>query len=173
MHTAKMISKVMLLVLPLAYAGTHPPRPFNNSCLNARDSQNIAASYADLIGNFTAEKAAVLLTDDFTDTSDSINILSNKPLGSVTFPSKQDFIDEQSQLPAIPLAVTAVDAFTCDTVVLRWTQTFGNTPRPVAGITVLVVKKVDDAWKFQTIFTEFNSIVYLENLGGNCTSLAS
>ncbi|CAJ2510656.1 Uu.00g062810.m01.CDS01 [Anthostomella pinea] len=150
----------------------------NHTCLTRQEGLNITAKYADLIGAFTVEKAEALLSDDFSDTSDSINTLSGKPLGSATFPTKDDFIREQSNFPAIPLDVKSVDAITCDTVVLRWTQTFGESAQPVAGMTVLVAFKGgddddDDDWKLKTVYTEFNSLIYLHDIGGNYTLPAS
>ncbi|KAI8625102.1 hypothetical protein F5Y19DRAFT_479976 [Xylariaceae sp. FL1651] len=138
-------------------------------CMDPKDGQKLASRYADLIGAFTPEKAEVLLADDFTDTSDSINTLSSKPLGSVTFPSKQDFIREQSQQPIIPLNITSVDATTCDTVVLRWTQEFGAISKPVAGISVLVACMQDDDWRIKAVHTEFNSVIYWQDMGGLCS----
>ncbi|KAI3317567.1 hypothetical protein HD806DRAFT_526930 [Xylariaceae sp. AK1471] len=146
-----------------------PGHPTRSWCLDPKDGQKLAARYADLIGAFTASKAQVLLTSDFTETSDSINALSGKPLGSVTFPSKQDFINEQLQQPSIPLKITSVDAVTCDTVALRWTQTFGTPAKSVAGITVLVARMENDDWRLKTIYTEFNSMVYVQDIGGACT----
>jgi hypothetical protein len=150
----------------------HPTPPSllpQNWCLDAKDGQKLAARYADLIGAFTASKAQALLTSDFSETSNSINALSGKPLASVTFPSKQDFIDEQLQQPSIPLNITSIDAITCDTVTLRWTQTLGTPVKPVAGIAVLVAKMESDDWRLKTIYQEFNSMVYVQDIGGICT----
>ncbi|KAI0020360.1 hypothetical protein F4780DRAFT_742120 [Xylariomycetidae sp. FL0641] len=147
--------------------GTRGPK-----CLSSSDSQELADNYADLIGNFSADKADALLTDDFVDISDSINSLAGKPLGSTTFPTKEAFKQGQAALPMIPLVIKEIDAVTCDTVTLRWTQTFGANNQPVQGISVLFASKQDGEWKLSKILTEFNSLVYLQNLGGNCSSPA-
>ncbi|KAF3765183.1 hypothetical protein M406DRAFT_243610, partial [Cryphonectria parasitica EP155] len=131
----------------------------------------LAEAYAALIGNYTAALAQSFLADNFTDTSDSINALAGFPLGSVTFSSKQAFMDSQASQPGIPLVVTATSAVGCDTLVLRWTQTFGADNLPVAGISVLsfVCEEEEEdggQWRLKTLETEFNSLVYYRDMGG-------
>lgn len=126
--------------------------------------------YSQLIGNYSDDLADSFLADGFTEISDSINILAGIPLGSVTFTSAPAFKAGQSQLPKIPLAVTSTNAFTCDTIVLRWTQTFGNPARPVDGISILVVVPNNQGgFQLKTLYTEFNSLTYNVNAGGSCT----
>lgn len=129
-------------------------------CLDRRAVNETKTNYAEVIGNYTPELADRFLSDAFQDTSDSINVLAGNPLGSVTFPNKAAFKAGQSQLPKIPLVVKSVDAVTCDTIVLRWTQTFGNPakPEPVQGISILVTAFEKGAWKLKTLYTEFNSL---------------
>lgn len=139
-------------------------------CLSDSTARQVAADYASLIGAYTDAKANAMLTDDFSEMSDSINIIAHKPLGSVTFPTKKAFMNEVVHQPAIPVDVTSIDAYSCNVVSLRWTQTFGppSNPKPAAGISTLFMKKVGDQWRFQKIFTEFNSITYFMNSGGHC-----
>ncbi|KAH7028097.1 uncharacterized protein B0I36DRAFT_365211 [Microdochium trichocladiopsis] len=142
-------------------------------CLTAAGAKKVANNYASLIGQYTEAKAQNLLHSGFSETSDSINVLSKKPLGSVTFPTKAAFIAELNKFPVFPLSITSIEAYTCDTVVVRWTQTFGRTkPQPAAGISSLRMKKTKDGWKFYRIFTEFNSITYYQNMGGVCPVVA-
>ncbi|KAH8647227.1 hypothetical protein BX600DRAFT_518506 [Xylariales sp. PMI_506] len=143
--------------------------------LSTQDANKIAAQYAQLIGSYTKELADSFLDDSFTDTSDSINVLAGIPLGSVTFPSKAAFEAGQSQLPAIPLVITSINAITSNTIVLRWTQTFGAANQPVAGISILVVTgckngKSSSGYKLKTLYTEFNSLTYFTNTGGTVSS---
>jgi hypothetical protein len=117
--------------------------------------------------------ASSFLAEGFTDVSDSINALAGLPLGNVTFSSKQAFMASQESQPKIPLVVTGTHAVTHDTVVIRYTQTFGAANLPVAGISILeFVCGEGGQWKLETIWTEFNSLVYFKDIGGSC-SLAS
>lgn len=126
--------------------------------------------YAQLIGNYSDTLADAFLADDFSDTSASINALAGLDLSAVTFPSKAAFMASQATQPPIPLVVATVNAVTRDTIVLRWTQTFGQANLPVAGISILTfVCQEGQEWKLGTLYTEFNSIVYFEDLGGSCT----
>lgn len=66
--------------------------------------------------------------------------------------------------------VTAVSAVTCDTVVIRWTQTFGRGLQ-VSGISILeFVCGQNVTWQLKTLYTEFNSLAYFEDIGGSCTT---
>ncbi|KAK8106983.1 uncharacterized protein PG998_008996 [Apiospora kogelbergensis] len=161
-----------------ACASPYPNAPGggdHGKCLTKAAVDKITHDYAQVIGNYTDALADQFLAADFSDTSDSINALAGIPLGNVTFPNKAAFKAGQAQLPKIPLVVKAVDAVTCDTVVLRWTQTFGNPPKPAQGISILVNvrandKKDDADWKLKTLYTEFNSLTYFTNTGGSCTA---
>jgi hypothetical protein len=132
-------------------------------------AEQVVSQYSQLIGNYSDALAESFLADSFTDTSDSINVLTNAPLGSVTFPSKQVFMSVQAGQPKTPLVVQSVNAVTSDTIVLRWTQTFGAANQPVAGISILVVEWNNGVWQLKTIYTEFNSLTYFTNIGGSVT----
>lgn len=124
-------------------------------------------SYAQVVGNYTDALASAFLASDFTDVSDSINTLAGLPLGGATFSSKQAFMASQEAQPRIPLAVTGTYAVTHDTAVIRYTQTFGAAGLPVAGISILRFVCEDAQWKLKTIWTEFNSLVYSEDIGAS------
>lgn len=126
-------------------------------------------NYAEVIGNYSEALAQSFLFEDFKDISDSINILAGIPLGSVTFPSKQAFMASQATQPKIPVVVTGTYAVTRDTVVIRYTQTFGAGD-VVAGIAILgfACDQGDKQWKLKEINTEFNSLAYFQNIGGSC-----
>ncbi|KAK7978399.1 hypothetical protein PG996_004447 [Apiospora saccharicola] len=138
-------------------------------CLNPHAVDEITKNYAKVIGDYSPALADRFLADGFTDTSDSINMLAGIPLGSVTFKDKDAFKTGQSQLPKIPLVVKSVNAVTCDTIVLRWTQIFGNPAKPVQGISILVNVFEKGGWKLKTLYTEFNSLTYFVNTGGSVT----
>lgn len=150
------------------------PRGESTSCrpLEAA-SQTVTAlvnDYSQLIGNYTDALGERFLADSgFSDTSDSINALAGIPLGSTTFANKTAFLANQATQAAIPLVVTSVNAVTCDTIVLRWTQTFGAAALPAAGISILGFVCESRDWKLKTVYTEFNSLVYFQDVGGSCT----
>lgn len=83
-------------------------------------------------------------------------------------------VSHQATQPAIPLVVTAVSAVTRDTVVIRWTQTFGKDLQ-VAGISILgfacgqASGGTGSTWQLETLYTEFNSLAYYQDIGGSCT----
>ncbi|KAK7920076.1 hypothetical protein PG985_008098 [Apiospora marii] len=152
---------------------SHNPQPGggygNGKCLTPPAVEEITKNYAKVIGDYSDALADRFLADTFQDTSDSINVLAEIPLGNVTFPTKAAFKAGQSQLPKIPLVVKSVNAVTCDTIVLRWTQTFGKPANPVQGISILVNIFEKNAWKLKTLYTEFNSLTYFQNTGGKTT----
>ena len=75
-------------------------------------------------------------------------------------------------MPRIGLiSITSIEAYTCDTVIVCWTQTFQKQPKTVAGIASLRMKKTKDGWKFYKIFTEFDTVTYYQNIGGTCPGL--
>lgn len=144
------------------------------SCSKAleQNPKTVAAlvdNYAQVVGNYSEALAQSFLFADFKDTSDSINVLAGIPLGSTTFPSKQAFMASQATQPKIPVVVNGTYAVTRDTVVIRYTQTFGA-GSVVAGIAILgfACDQSDRQWKLKEINTEFNSLVYFKNIGGSC-----
>jgi hypothetical protein len=63
-------------------------------CMFQRDVDRMVEVYT-LINSAWDNSYADYIATDFRDTSDSINILSNKPLGSVTFATKAAYITFQ------------------------------------------------------------------------------
>lgn len=176
-------SSIFLFVSTAMGAALESPRSSSSisssSCLTscpralAENSKTVAAlvhNYAQVVGNYSDALASSFLADGFTDVSDSINALAGLPLGNTTFLSKQAFMASQETEPKIPLVVTGIYAVTHDTVVIRYTQTFGAADLPVAGISILEFVCEDGQWKLETIRTEFNSLVYFENIGGSCSN---
>ncbi|KKY35353.1 hypothetical protein UCDDA912_g04629 [Diaporthe ampelina] len=136
---------------------------------NPKTVAALVDNYAQVVGNYSEALAQYFLYEDFEDFSDSINVLAGIPLGSVTFPSKQAFMASQATQPKIPVVVTGTYAVTRDTVAIRYTQTFGA-GKVVAGIAILgfACGQDDREWKLKEINTEFNSLVYYQNIGGSC-----
>ncbi|KAK5171751.1 uncharacterized protein LTR77_003387 [Saxophila tyrrhenica] len=107
--------------------------------------------------------ANALLSNDFTDTSDSINQLAGIPEGSVTFASKADLIAGSTAQP--PLILETLDIFwSCNAISWRWVSTSG------AGNDVTPVKGIDNFYinpqgQIKSTYAEFNSGAWLANLG--------
>lgn len=76
------------------------------SCLSDQAAEVIIDAYVRMISKWNDEDA-YYLSDNFYDTSDSINSLAGIPLGTVTFPSKEAFIEHQHVMPDnLPLIIT-------------------------------------------------------------------
>lgn len=65
--------------------------------------------------------------------------------------------------------MVGVPVHTCDTIVVRWTQQFGQADQLVSGISVLIFECNDGNWQLKTLFAEFNSLSYFLNIGGTIT----
>ncbi|RVX70548.1 hypothetical protein B0A52_05199 [Exophiala mesophila] len=139
-------------------------------CLTPDSVNYLVTGFEGLIAAYTDADADRLLAEDFTDFADSINSLAGYPVGGVTFPSKAAFKAGQGAQPPVPIETLAIDAYTCDTIALRWLATMQ--PEPVKGITILKASNTEgkkDTWQIKTIFTEFNSIAWLKDIGGSVT----
>jgi hypothetical protein len=142
-------------------------------CLSPSVASGLVEGFGSLISAFTNATADSLLAPDFTDTSDSINFLAGEPEGAVTFPSKLAFELGQGAQQPIPFTVINIDAVTCNTVAFRWFVTIG--PKILKGINVFVASFSGDTslgvdgWQIETNFSEFNSGLWLEAIGGTCT----
>lgn len=139
-------------------------------CLTQASVDYLTDGFAGLISAYSNENAQTLLSDDFIDYSDSINSLIGAPVGVPTFPNKAAFMAGQGAQPPVPMNITAIEAFNCDTISLRWTA--GLQPEPVKGMTVLKASNAQgqkDTWQISVIFTEFNSISWLKDIGGSVT----
>jgi hypothetical protein len=142
-------------------------------CLTPAIASGLVEGFGSLISAYSNATANSLLAADFTDTSDSIDFLIGAPEGTVTFPSKLAFELGQGSQPPIPFTVINIDAVTCSTVAFRWFVTIG--PKIIKGINVFDAsfsgnKNLGvEGWQIETNFSEFNSGLWLEAIGGTCT----
>lgn len=142
------------------------------TCLTSTDAQNLVTGFASLLTAYTNATAEALLAGDFSDTSDSINFLAGNPLGSTTFPSKGAFEAGQGSQPPIGFQVLNIDAVTCTVIAFRWEATIGP-QTPVKGINILYAENnsgAADGWQIKTVFSEFNSGLWSQEVGGVCAS---
>jgi len=145
-------------------------KPNPGKCLTQESAQYLVDGFEGLISAYTDANADKLLSDDFSDYSDSINSLAGIPVGQVTFPNKAAFKAGQGAQPPVPISTLAIESVTCDTIALRWLVPLQ--PEPVKGITILKASNAQgqkDTWQIKTIFTEFNSISWLKDIGGKVT----
>jgi len=128
---------------------------------------NIVNAFLYLLANPTATNfnatANALFSDDFTDTSDSINQLAGIPEGSVTFSSKAAFIAGSGAQS--PLYLQTLDTFnSCDKISWRWISISGtgNDNEKVKGIDVF---EINEKGQIKATYAEFNSGAWLADLG--------
>ena len=148
------------------WGGHHDP----TKCLSQDSAQYLVDGFGKLISAYTTADAEKMLANDLVDYSDSILALQSLPLGGPVFPSKAAFEAGQGSQPAIPFELLALEAFTCDTIAFRWETTLKA--GAVKGITILKAENSQgqaNTWQISKIFTEFNSITWLEGIGGSIT----
>lgn len=138
-------------------------------CLTAGSASCLVDGFASLLTAYTNATANSLLANSFTDTSDSINFLGGYPLGSTTFPSKTAFELGQGSQPAIGFKVLNIDAVTCNVIAFRWEAILG-TSSPVKGIDILYAANNGGNWQITSVFSEFNSATWVQEIGGTCTT---
>ncbi|KAK1570021.1 uncharacterized protein LY79DRAFT_488266, partial [Colletotrichum navitas] len=139
-------------------------------CLSPEDGLQVATVFQQLIRNYSVEVADQLLAADVVAHCDGMNELAGKPLGAPTYHDREELkaaLEWQSRRPT-PVTLQTVDAVSCNTIVLKWTATFGEAKLSVRGIQILEVIRDSSSygWAIKSIDTEFNSLAYLVNLGG-------
>ncbi|KAK4947026.1 hypothetical protein LTR10_014168 [Elasticomyces elasticus] len=153
---------------PFGWGDWAAPNPA--TCMSNATVQYLVAGFGSLLSDYNTDVANTILADDLVDWSDSINSLIGAPVGNPTFPTKAAFEAGQGAQPAVPFEVLAIEAYTCDTIAFRWLVPLP--PNPIKGITILKTENSAgqaDTWQIKTIFTEFNSIAWLEDIGGSVT----
>jgi hypothetical protein len=138
-------------------------------CMTRAEAKDIVDIYARLIANYKAEDCEKYCASDFVDRSDSINTFIFKPLGEPTFATKEIFMEAQESNPPFPVVIDSIDAVDCEAVALRWHATFGAANKPSRGLTILGTTKREGWWQIKSIDVEFNSLIWLLNMGGNYT----
>jgi len=138
-------------------------------CMSEADAKEMVDVYARLIKNYQPADCEKYCADSFVDNSDSINTFLNQPLGGPTFATKKIFMEAQLVNPPFPLVVDSVDAVACEAIGLRWHATFGEANKPSKGITILHTTKEKGWWQIKQLDVEFNSLMWLLNMGGNYT----
>ncbi|GAB1310158.1 hypothetical protein MFIFM68171_00368 [Madurella fahalii] len=139
------------------------------ACMTRDEAKEIVDIYVRLISNYKEEDCVKYCAEDFVDRSDSINTFIFRPLGEPTFASKEIFMEAQLSNPPFPVAVDSIDAVDCEAIALRWHATFGAANLPSRGITIIGTTKREGWWQIKSLDLEFNSLIWLLNMGGNYT----
>lgn len=139
----------------------------NGECLTYSDASYLATGYGSLLSAYTEANSNIYLMPEYTEQSDSINVLAGIPAGQLTFPSRDAFEASQSQLDPIPFTLISIDAVDCTSFVFRWSTQFGQADLPVQGINIATAAKNSNGWQIQKQFVEFNSINWDKNVGGS------
>jgi hypothetical protein len=136
------------------------------TCLNGNDVNFIVGIYQKLIENYTAADAEAYVASNFVEYSDSINMFAGIPLGNPTFPSKGAFMAAQAANPPFPITIHSIDIANCDRISLIWSVAFGRAMKSVRGMTEIFTAKNSGVWQIWKMNVEFNSLVWLLNIGG-------
>jgi hypothetical protein len=139
------------------------------ACLTRAEGTEIVEIYKRLIANYKPEDCDKYCAKDFVDRSDSINTFINRPLGEPTFATKEIFMEAQLSNPPFPVVIDSIDAVDCEAIALRWHATFGAANLPSRGLTIIGTTKSEGWWQIKSLDVEFNSLIWLLNMGGNYT----
>lgn len=134
---------------------TAPSASATAICLTNVTAGDLVTKFGSLITNYTDSVADALLSDNFTDTSNSINMLGGYPLDAVTFASKAAFKAGQGSQPKIPFNVISIDTITCTNVTFRWTTTVVPNGLLVKGVNSFVAKNKNNSaagWQINTMY---------------------
>ena len=160
-----------------------------SKCMTDAEADQVATAWGTLIASYNDALADAVLTENFTDYSESVNTLINscpqgdaaKPLDLLapSFTSREMFKIGQGQQPAINFNRLNIWPG-CTSVNIRWMTT--NTapipnPKPVVGLIAMEVVKNQQAgaeypWLISTVYSEFDAGAWLQNLveAGICSS---
>jgi len=173
MRASSVIALATGLLAGSAVAKDSWAKPRDAFCLCDSDAEVIGNDFAQLISNYSAAFATEVLSDTYTDYSDSVISLIDSggiapiPLGSAVFASKAAFLAGQSSQPDVPFTILNT-WHTCDTVIIRWVAHPGT--QPVQGFDALVVVPSNSSespqpYQITTTYGEFNSGAWLADLG--------
>ncbi|KAK3496972.1 uncharacterized protein B0T23DRAFT_402180 [Neurospora hispaniola] len=128
-----------------------------SACLIRAEAKDIVDIYGQLIANYTDDVCANINTFIFT------------PLGEPTVATKEIFMSVRNANPPFPVVGRSIDAIDYETVALRWHATFGAANLPSKGITIIGTTKREGYAQTKSLDVEFNSLIWLLNMGGNYT----
>ncbi|KAL8404386.1 hypothetical protein RB594_009292 [Gaeumannomyces avenae] len=146
----------------------HRTKGGSPKCMTHKEGVAAVEIYRQLIAEWKPE-LATHVSESFVDYSDSINTLVHQPLGGPTFPTKAIFVASQNAQPHFPITILSIDSQKCNTVSFQWKAAFGQANLPSKGLTALQMVWEENQWKVKQIDVEFNSLIWLLNMGGSYT----
>ncbi|KAK3724840.1 hypothetical protein LTR37_000888 [Vermiconidia calcicola] len=141
-----------------------------DSCLSQADAETIVARYQAVQAHAASDiggprkTARKILAKDFQESSDSLNSLIGLPLGTVTWETKADYIEDVLATDAAQLDTIQTLVSGCNYITWFW-QAVNLGDFPVKGFHLFEINsklKISEAW------LEFNSIAWNQDLGGSC-----
>ncbi|EXJ65582.1 hypothetical protein A1O7_01923 [Cladophialophora yegresii CBS 114405] len=139
----------------------------NSTCVSQSDAESIVAEFITVMEhkdiNTANETVLELLSDSFTEASDSINTIAGNALGSITFPNKGAYIASVLNAPA-PRNITTLKLMPagCTNILWYWKMQVGTDLVPVQGFNLM---EVGGNNKLLGQLIEFNSIAWAVNTG--------
>ncbi|KLU85171.1 hypothetical protein MAPG_04201 [Magnaporthiopsis poae ATCC 64411] len=140
----------------------------HGKCMSHKEGEAAVEIYRKLIAEWKPEMAKHV-SESFIEYSDSINTFVHRPLGGPTFPNKAAFVASMNAVPHFPVNILQIDSQKCNTVSFQWKASFGQANLPAKGLTALHMVWEDNEWKVGRIDVEFNSLIWLLNMGGSYT----
>jgi len=113
-----------------------------------------------------------ILADSFNETSDSILALEGQPLGTVTFPGKQFYLNNVVHAPPIPAIDTIAIVHDCTKIVWYWVATgLGNSKYQVKGFNLL--NTTNGGTQINDNYVEFNSLAWGADIFNKAVNLTA
>lgn len=125
-------------------------------CINDVEAQRFMGRFTSILQHTSSDlgdyvtTANKLLTEDFQEISDSINMLANKPLGSVTADKAAYIKGAQNSPGASGIENVFVKSFNCKQILWEWNMVgIGKATYPVKGYAVFKVGRTGEKGRIQ------------------------
>ncbi|KAF2773363.1 hypothetical protein EJ03DRAFT_371290 [Teratosphaeria nubilosa] len=164
---------------PNVWRGGGCQSKIETKCISDADANITADIFRQLIQCYTKEMALAALTEDFTDYSSAVSILSTKVAADLVepiFSSRAEFMEGHGKQQPIPFETLAI-WHNCDRIVsMRWkTVRSGQGQKteaaaiPVVGTAILATVPAEAGnlynYRIKTLYSEFNTAAWLVNNG--------
>jgi len=151
------------------------PRP-TSTCLTDAAATSLATAFQSMLTNPDRNAAnatgQAILADSFNETSDSILSLEGQPLGTVTFPGKQFYLNNVVHAPPIPAINTIDIVHDCTKIVWYWVaEGLGNSKYPVKGFNLLYTTNAGT--QISDNYVEFNSLAWGADIFNKAVNLTA
>ncbi|KAJ9601859.1 hypothetical protein H2200_013658 [Cladophialophora chaetospira] len=165
--------KFSTLIAPFAFASVTVALPVMwPFCLTQGDANDIVGKFITVLQhtniNAANATAQALIGPNFFEKSDSINMLAGKPVGSITTPSKAEYINGVLFAPSLTgITTNKVLVAGCTSILWYWNMAgVGSKQIPVTGFNLIEItpqKQIAD------MYVEFNNIGWGIDIGFTVT----